>query len=435
MWRERRRDVRTRTAARVGWSVFGLSALLSVVAVGLNISRPQYSMLAFTTGDIMVVAAVLVFGWFGALIVSRRPTDPIGWILCVFGLSAGLNAFANEYAVYGLIRHPGAVPAAAALAWFTLWAYAIVLGLLAALLVLFPNGRPPSPRWRWVLWLAGIANSVIVATELSGWSQRGVGMLLLTRSVESEPAGAAATWHTAGFIGALVAVLAGVASLVARFTGAHPAERAQIKLFLAAVIAVVAGFPLMMAALILMGVESELIGDVWLGLLISLIPVATGIAILKHRLYDIDRIISRTVSYALLSAVLVSVYAAGVLVLSRGLAPVGGGSDLAVAVGTLAAAAVFQPARRRIQDAVDRRFNRRRYDAVRTIDDFSARLRDEVDLDKLRADLVDVVARTMEPAGASLWLRAPLISGVSSNGETRPRVGRPARSDMANGRH
>jgi hypothetical protein len=304
-------DVRTRTAARVGWSVFGLSALLSVVAVGLNISRPQYSMLAFTTGDITVVAAVLVFGWFGALIVSRRPTHPIGWILCVFGLSAALNAFANEYAVYGLIRHPGAVPAAAALAWFTLWAYAIVLGLLAALLVLFPNGRPPSPRWRWVLWLAGIANSVIVATELSGWSQRGVGMLLLTRSLEGEPAGAAATWHTAGFIGALVAVLAGVASLVARFTGAHRAERAQIKVFLAAVIAVVAGWPLSIAALILMGVESELISDVWLGLLISLIPVATGIAILKHRLYDIDRIISRTVSYALLSAVLVSVYAGG----------------------------------------------------------------------------------------------------------------------------
>jgi hypothetical protein len=279
----------------------------------------------------------------------------------------------------------------------------VELGLLAALLVLFPNGRPPSPRWRWVLWLAGIANSMLVALELSVWPQRGVGMLLL--SVEGEPAGAA-TWHTAGLIGALVAVLAGVASLVARFTGAQRAERAQIKLFVAAVIAVVAGFPLMMAAGTRMGVESELIGDVWLGLLISLIPVATGIAILKHRLYDIDRIISRTVSYTLLSAVLVSVYAAGVLGLSRVLAPVGGGSDLAVAVGTFAAAAVFQPARRRIQSAVDRRFNRRRYDAVRTIDDFSARLRHEVDLDKLRSDLVDV-ARTVEPASVSLWLRTP----------------------------
>ena len=136
-------------------------------------------------------------------------------------------------------------------------------------------------------------------------------------------------------------------------------------------------------------------------------PAGIGVAILRHRLYDIDRIVSRTIGYALLSGVLVSVYVAGVVLSSAVLEPASGGSDVAVAVGTLAAAAVFQPLRRRIQHAVDRRFNRRRYDAARTIDAFSTQLRHEVDLDSLRSDLMDVVTRTLEPAGVSLWLRTP----------------------------
>ena len=143
-----------RTAARLGWSLFGLSALLLAVAFLLNLGRPQYPDLLATTGELLFGLVLLVFGWFGALIVARQPRQPIGWVLCALAGTLALTFFANEYAIYGLITHPGAVPGAAALAWFTTWAITIPLGLLAALLLLFPTGRLPSPRWSsaWSPW-------------------------------------------------------------------------------------------------------------------------------------------------------------------------------------------------------------------------------------------------------------------------------------------
>jgi hypothetical protein len=158
-------DVSRRTAARLGWSLFAVSVLLLVPALVLNLRRPQYADLNFTTGELLGQLVFVLFGWFGALIVSRRPSHPIGWLLCAFGLVNGLAAFVAEYAIYGLVSHPGAAPGAGALAWVTSWLFAVDLALLTALLLLFPSGRPPSPRWRWVLWLASVGNGLIVITN------------------------------------------------------------------------------------------------------------------------------------------------------------------------------------------------------------------------------------------------------------------------------
>jgi hypothetical protein len=397
-----------RTAARLGWFMFALSALLFMAALILNLRRPQYADLAFTTGELVLGLALLLFGWFGALIVSRQPSHPIGWILGAFSVIGGVGDFASEYAIYGLRSHPDAVPGAAALAWFASWVFALYLALLAALLLLFPTGRPPSPRWRWVLCLAGIGAGFSVVGALSMWPRRGIGLLQVFGG--PEPVGVLGILYYVGFWVALVAVLAAIASLVVRFRRARGVERQQLKWVVYAVVVVVLCFILLMVAPNSMD-PSELAVDVVFSLLIALIPVAMGVAILRYRLYDIDRLINRTLVYGLLTAVLGAVYAALVLVLGQLFGGIGTTTpSWAVAGATLAVAALFQPARRRIQQAVDRRFNRQRYDTARTIEAFSARLRHQVDLDTLTAELLAVVDHTVEPTAVSLWLRpqAPL---------------------------
>jgi MFS family permease len=391
-----------RTAARLGWFLFVASVLLFVSALVLNLRRPQYPDLAFTTGELVLALALLLFGWFGALVVSRQPNQPIGWVLCAFGVLGGVGSFASEYAIYGLRSHPGAVPEAAALAWFASWAFALELALLTALLLLFPSGRPPSLRWRWVLWLAGIGAGLSVVGALAMWPRRGIELLQV--SEDPEPVGRLAIVYDVGFWVSLAAVLAAIVSLVVRFRRARGVERQQLKWVVYAVVVVVVCFILFFTAP--HPILSELVADVVFALLITLIPVAMGAAILKYRLYDIDRLINRTLVYGLLTALLGAIYASLVLVLGQlsgglGTAP----PSWAVAGATLAVAALFQPARRRIQAVVDRRFNRRKYDAAKTVEAFSARLRDEVDLDALAAELLAIADQTMQPTRASLWLR------------------------------
>jgi hypothetical protein len=218
--------VSKRAAARLGWSLFGLSVLLVVPAAVLNLRRPQVSDLWYTTGELLGDMVLVVFGWFGALIVSRRPNHSIGWLLCVFGVTGGLGAFASEYAIYGLVSHPGALPGAAVLAWATSGEIAVRLALLAALLLLFPSGRPPSPRWWWVLWLAGIANTLVLIGTLPKWSLRGVALL---QTNGPELSGALTQLANAGFQAALVAILAAGVSLLVRFRRASGDERQQLK--------------------------------------------------------------------------------------------------------------------------------------------------------------------------------------------------------------
>jgi hypothetical protein len=396
--------VNRRTAARLAWSLFGLSALLLAVAFLLNLGRPQYPDLLATTGELLLGLVILLsFGWFGALIVARRPSQPIGWILCALAATLALTFFANEYAIYGLITHPGAVPGAAALAWFTTWAITIPLGLLAALLLLFPTGRLPSPRWRWWLWVVGIGNLVFIVSHLSLWSLRGANLLRLDTS---DPAGVAGVLFTLGATAGPVAVVAAGVSVLVRFRRAQGAERRQIKWLLYAVLTVILAYPLLAVAMTALGSTSELAGDVSVSLLVAPVPLAMALAILRYRLYDIDRLINRTLVYGLLTALLAGVYAGAVLVLGQVFGGVTGDPpSLAVAGATLAVAALFQPARRRIQAVVDRRFNRRKYDAAKTVEAFSARLRDEIDLNALSAELLGVAQQTMQPTRATLWLR------------------------------
>jgi hypothetical protein len=393
-------DVSRRTAARLGWSLFGLSALLLGVAFVLNLGRPQHADLNRTTGELLGQLVFVLFGWFGALIVWRRPSHPIGWLLCAFGLANGLAAFAAEYAIYGLVSHPGAAPGAGALAWVTSWLFAVNLALLTALLLLFPSGRPPSPRWRWVLGLTSVGNGLVVIGALALWPRRGAALL---QTNGPAPAGVLAELGNAGFWAALAALLAAGASLVVRFRRARGVERQQLKWLLYAVVIAILGTPLLSLA---PSRTPELAVDLASALLIALIPVAVGLAILRYRLYDIDRLINRTLVYGLLTALLAGVYALVVLVPGQLFGGLGTNQpSWAVAVATLAVAALFRPARRRIQQVVDRRFNRRKYDAAKTIEAFSARLREELDLDALSTELLAVVDQTMQPTQASLWLR------------------------------
>jgi hypothetical protein len=328
-----------------------------------------------------------------------------------------LIGFASEYAIYGLITHPGGAPGAAALAWFTGWAIAIPLGLLAALLLLFPTGRPPSPRWRWWLWVAGIGNLLYVLSALWAWPQRGADLLRLDGS---EPAGIPGVLFIIGATAGPVAVVAAGVSVLVRFRRARGAERQQIKWLLYTVLTVILGYPLMVVAMTALGYSSELAGDVSVSLLIAPVPLAVGLAILRFRLYDIDRLINRTVVYGLLTVILGLCYAAGSLVF---VLVAGTGADppsWLVAAATLAAAAIFRPARRRIQAAVDRRFNRRKYNSAQTIQAFSTRLRDQIDLGTLSTELLAVVDQTMQPTRVSLWL-LPSTSGSSSTARSEAR--------------
>jgi hypothetical protein len=398
-WRQG--TVSARTAGRLGWSLFVLSVLLAAAALVLNLGRPQYADLTATTGQLLLAPVFLLFGWFGALIVARQSNHPIGWVLCAFGFMLGLGSFASEYAIYGLISHPRAAPGAAALAWFTFWTGNVYLALLAALLVLFPSGRPLSPRWRWVLWLAGISTVFTIIGAVSLWPLRGAVLLHVHLP---QPGGVLGMVYTVAAWGPVVAALAAVVSLAARFHRARGAERQQLKWLAYAGGMVVLCF--FVPAAVADAVGSELVGDLVFAALLAPVPVAVGVAILKHHLYDIDRLINRTLVYGLLTALLGGIYAGVALLpgqLFGGLAAEP--PTWVVAGATLAVAALFQPARRRIQQLVDRRFNRRKYNATKTIEAYSARLRDQIDLDTLSSELLAVVDQTMEPTQVSLWLR------------------------------
>jgi hypothetical protein len=386
-----------------------LARPLALAAIALTTAYLLVGTVSRMRGDpVLDQLSQLAAPWYlvpGAIVVLRRDGHMIGWLLVASGLLS---------AIMLSVEVAGAGTAWMAMAWRVWvieWIGSANWTVTLALVVLFPDGLSErSRRQRHVGWatLATAAFATVAAlflTEVGDESMYGVHPN--PTGLGFVPSAVSDVLITPIIVGGLSSVI-GLWRRARRVTGA---QRRQYTLVLFAFAVVIAGLVFALTSLVVLG---DAAGDsgpqlIWLPVIIGwfLIPTAFTIAILRHRLYDIDRIISRTVSYVLLSGVLVSVYVGGVLLLSRVLAPVGAGSDLAVAVGTLAAAAVFQPARRRIQGAVDRRFNRRRYDAARTIDAFGARLRHNVDLDSLGSELVEVVARTTEPAGVSLWLRDP----------------------------
>jgi hypothetical protein len=350
-----------------------------------------------------------VYATLGLVIATRRPRHPVGWLLMGCGLTGSLQLVTGQYAVLaGPAGLPGRLPAMWAASQFQItW-----VGLVLLLLLLFPTGRLPSPRWRPVAWslAAGVALSLV--------TQALKPRTLSDFPGDTNPFALPALEPVFGLLdvlsGALVIVglIGSLASLVVRLRRSRGRERQQLKWFVyVALLGIVAIYLLdpLLRGFTDLPLGSEGSGalallDPWVLAPLAL-PIAVAVAVVRHRLYDIDRLINRTLVYGLLTALLGSVYAAGVFVLGRLLDPADGQSELAVAASTLAVAALFQPARRRVQTAVDRRFNRARYDAARTVEVFSARLREEVDLDTLSAELLAVVDQTVQPTRASLWLR------------------------------
>jgi hypothetical protein len=397
-----------RAASYLAWSLCALCVALAVASLILALLNGRTLGEIFLALDGPSIATLpteaVSFSVVGALIASHRPENPIGWIFLAEGFCYGLLSAADEYAIYALLTNPGALPLGAEASWLGQWIWAPGLGLsLVFLPLLFPDGHPPSHRWRPVAWLGGLSIGLIVVSSMIVlWPERGPALV----TGDESPS------HVLDVVLLFVAVpmlfvagLGAVISLFVRFRRARGDERQQIKWFASAA-ALSLVWIIVFGQSTLGGLPEAIVALSFL-LVIPSIPIATGIAILRYRLYDIDLIINRTLVYGSLSASLALVYFGGVATtqaLFRALTSQEQQPQLAVAVSTLAIAALFIPLRRRIQSFIDSRFYRRKYDARKTLEAFSAKLRDETDLDALSDDLVGVVRETMQPAHASLWL-------------------------------
>jgi hypothetical protein len=361
-------------------------------------------------------AALLAFAVVGGLVASRQPRNPVGWLLLAVAICMAVRLVGESYARYALITAPGSLPGGLAAAWLQ-WSWFGVVAILAIFLPLyFPTGRLLSPRWRLVLWLgiAYLSAAVVSNALLPGPAEWLVGYPRARNPVVYLPA-AKPLLDVIGVAGLclLPGVGGAIAALVVRFRRSRGIERQQLKWFTYA--AALAPLPFLVYEVV------PGVFELLLAVTLPLVPISVGIAILRYRLYEIDRIIDRTLVYGLLTAVLGLGYAAGsllfVLVAGAGTGP----PSWLVAAATLAAAAVFRPARRRIQAVVDRRFNRRRYNAAKTIQAFSTRLREQIDLDTLSSEMLAVVDQTMEPTRVWLWLRpSPPGSSDTPRSEARP---------------
>jgi hypothetical protein len=397
-----------RWTATLAWAVAGLTVLAVVPAVGLSLlanadGLPEAQ--GTIAGTVAAYAAVLLAAVssaaVGAVLASRRPRHPVGWLLLGVGLAVVLSMLVEWYAKYGLVVRPGSLPAAEYLVGLAVLSFTVIwLACAGFVLLLTPTGSLPSPRWRWWARVAAAAPVLAVVAWLvepdplaPDWYGNPLAVPALYRLLVVP--------GVAAMVVVVVSVLVGAGSLVGRFRRARGAERLQLR-WLALAAALAAG--LLLVALVAGYLGKDAVVLTCMCLCVALLPLATGAAILRYRLYDLDRIISRTLAWGLLTLLLAVGYAAVVLGLGRLLPQ---GSSLAVAGATLAVAAAFQPARRRIQQVVDRRFNRRRHDAARLIEAFGARLRDQVDLDALHTELLALVDQTMQPTRASLWLRSP----------------------------
>jgi hypothetical protein len=411
-----------RIATWLAWLLAGLSAAMAAAAVALHIAtrsvQPPSSW--GTGGDSAVLIFVLPFLAFpmvGALIASRRPNNPIGWICLAVGILWMIVLVSDAYGLYGLEVRPSSVPFPAAIGSVGEWMWAPTVGLFGIyLILLFPDGKLPSRRWRPLAWLSG---AVIFLVSAGGAIEpgpiEGIPGVRNPFGLEEYPWVADATQ---GVILLLpVCILASAGSLVLRFLHTEGEEREQIKWLAFAALIFGLGFSFFVifgsimpeatagASLLLENLLEDAVTLSFAG-----VPVAIGFAVLKYRLYDIDILINRTLVYGALTASLVVIYFGGVTATQAFYRTLTGQEQqpqLAIVISTLVIAALFNPLRRRIQGFIDRRFYRRKYDAAKTLEAFSAKLRDETDLDALSDDLVGVVRETMQPAHVGLWLREP----------------------------
>jgi hypothetical protein len=391
------------TAARLAWSLCLLSLALTALNLFLLTLNRSYHHVYVVDYWLENLVATGAFAAIGALIASHYPNNPVGWIYCAIGLLGGVAHFCAEYAIYAQLAVPGSLPGGEALTWIAAWIWVPYFGLWEFSALLFPAGRLPSSRWRWFAWLS-VAMVLVgtVSVAFSPGAVFGLGPI-------QNPLGLVGTSNTVGLVTTLVLSLWIVAaiSLLVRLRRATEVERLQIRwIIYTSTVAISGAFLTWVVApwvnvwwFYWVSYTTEMVGLVAL-------PISIGIAILRYRLYDIDLLINRTLVYGPLTASLVALYFGVVILLQRlFVALTGEKSTLAVVASTLLIAALFNPLRRRIQSFIDRRFYRRKYDAAKTLEAFSAKLQDETDLDALNSELVGVVRETMQPAHVSLWLR------------------------------
>ena len=379
---------------RIALTLFALTLALLVPAVPLGIGvEPAFDLVAFHLFAVVLATA-------GLLVASRHPSNPVGWLF--LGIAV-LSSFEELSEAFGLRAAKDGLPAGEIADWVSSWIWILTPALLALVLLLFPDGRLPSRRWRIVPALAfagcalaipGLALSADSGEEFAG----GENPFAVKSPVIDLLAGL-------GLAFVMAALIASVVSLFRRFRRARGVERQQLKWVVLAASSLGVALPVAIA----LWATQTILAKALIASTLPLIPIAACIAILRYRLYDVDVVINRTLVYGALTATLALAYLSSVLLLQLALTPLGE-SGLAVAGSTLAVAALFRPARARIQRAVDRRFYRRKYDAARTLEAFSARLREEIELDSLSTELRAVVQETMQPAHVSLWLRAPEAS-------------------------
>jgi hypothetical protein len=402
------------TSAWLAWSLVAISLalLLGGIALARTTGSIDPELPSGSVGDavsvVLVLATVLTFSMVGAIVASRHPRNPIGWIFCTMGLVVGFGTLASGYAEYWLTSGSGSQSLGETAAWFASWWWTLLVFVPTTfLLLLFPDGRLPSPRWRPVAWCAGLGiTAFVVGFALDAGPLGDFPMVANPYGVGS-PVVRVVAVAAALVVG--VCMVASAISVIVRARRAGRVERQQIK-WLAYGGAVVVGTIFVGGVISIWSVTISIavITVALLGL-----PISTGIAIVRYRLYEIDLIINRTLVYGSLTGTLALVYFGGVATtqaIFRGLTGQEQQPQLAVVVSTLVIAALFNPLRRRIQGFIDRRFYRRKYDAAKTLEAFSAKLRDETDLDALSDDLVGVVRETMQPAHVSLWLRPDTVS-------------------------
>jgi hypothetical protein len=402
--------VRAHAASRLAWSLAGLCVALFAASVVLwllarSAAVPVSWDANITVASMLGQVSFLAYPLVGALIASRRPRNPIGWLLLTVGLLWMLLGASDYYCIYG-VAQPGSVPFPVVWAGITNWLWVPGVGLLGTyVFLLFPDGRLPSRGWRPLAWLSGVVIALLsVGVALSPGPLVNVGPIQNPFGLEGHP------WVTTLEFAVLpllpLCIVASALSLVLRYRRSGGEERQQIRwiAFAASVLGVlfVSGFVYPPEAWF-----ADLMAYARLGSS-TLVPISIGFAVLKYRLYEIDLLINRALVYGSLTAMLAGVYLCAVVVLQYLFRAVTGQeSQLAVVASTLAIAALFNPLRRRIQALVDRRFYRRKYDARRTLEEFGAKLRDETDLEQLNAELVGVVRETVQPEHVSLWLRRP----------------------------
>ncbi|MFN8487233.1 MAG: hypothetical protein U0350_06545 [Caldilineaceae bacterium] len=399
--------------ALLAWGLCILCLLLTLAGSLLYWESLGHGQIPHLYPNAVVIAAV--FPVVGALIAVRQPRNPIGWLFCGMGLSQAGATFLVYYAAYTLLVKPGVLPGGEIAAWLAIWSWQPGFALLPLLLLLFPNGRLLSPRWRWVVWcvvggaLLGTVNSAVL-----NWSLRGPYIVL--HADDDAPTGGIA--RLAELV-VMVGFLCSVVGLMLRFWWARGIERQQLKWF---------SFAAGLAAFFEVGIifttsnsgdpNQQLLRFALLTLqTISLagVGVALGIAILRYRLYEIDVIIRRTLVYTSVSVTLALLYWGGIIVFQQLFRWfTGAHQELAVMASTLAIAALFTPLRRRVQDWIDQRFYRRKYDAEQVLAAFGEIVRNETDLDQLTATLVEVVQETLQPEQVALWLTPTATAQHSS---------------------